>query len=116
MPCLWVPLLIGLVLCSQVVKGWTEAMQLMGEGDKWQLFLPSELAYGELPCISCECFSTCWLDLLMSGLDLRAGDRQRGQFITPGAVLVFELEILTVKGDTEKGATDSSASCFVCLF
>merc|ERR1719162_664749 len=32
---------------NQVVKGWTEAMQLMHEGDKWQLFLPSELAYGE---------------------------------------------------------------------
>ena len=31
---------------NQVVKGWTEAMQLMKEGDKWELFLPSELAYG----------------------------------------------------------------------
>jgi FKBP-type peptidyl-prolyl cis-trans isomerase FklB len=27
--------------------GWREAMQLMSEGDKWQLFVPSELAYGE---------------------------------------------------------------------
>lgn len=62
---------------AQVVKGWTEAMQLMGEGDKWELFLPSELAYG---------------------------DRQRGQFIAPGAVLVFELEILEVKGESKAKA------------
>ena len=60
----------------QVVKGWTEAMQLMAEGDKWQLFLPSELAYG---------------------------DSQRGEHITPGAVLVFELEILKVNGSLADG-------------
>ena len=60
----------------QVVKGWTEAMQLMAEGDKWMLFLPSELAYG---------------------------DSSRGEFITPGAVLIFELEILKVKGKIEDG-------------
>ena len=54
---------------NQVVKGWTEAMQLMAEGDKWELFLPSELAYG---------------------------DKARGDFITAGAALIFELEILKV--------------------
>merc|ERR1712195_157546 len=54
---------------NQVVSGWTEAMQLMKQGEKWELFLPSELAYGE---------------------------SKRGQHITPGAVLVFELEILKV--------------------
>ena len=56
---------------NQVIKGWTEAMQLMKEGDKWELYIPSELAYGE---------------------------SQRGRYITPGAVLVFELEIIEVKG------------------
>ena len=29
-----------------VIKGWTEALQLMKEGDKWQLFIPADLAYG----------------------------------------------------------------------
>ena len=54
---------------NQVIKGWTEDMQLMREGDKYELVIPSELAYG---------------------------DRQMGADITPGAVLVFTLEILKV--------------------
>ncbi|MCX6904999.1 MAG: FKBP-type peptidyl-prolyl cis-trans isomerase [Verrucomicrobia bacterium] len=32
---------------NQVIPGWTEALQLMKEGDKWQLFVPAKLAYGE---------------------------------------------------------------------
>ena len=32
---------------NQVIKGWTEAMQLMVEGDKWEMYIPSELAYGD---------------------------------------------------------------------
>merc|ERR1711971_928257 len=32
---------------NQVIKGWTEAMQLMVEGDKWEMFIPSGLAYGD---------------------------------------------------------------------
>jgi FKBP-type peptidyl-prolyl cis-trans isomerase FklB len=31
----------------QVIKGWTEAMQLMVEGDKWELYIPSDLGYGD---------------------------------------------------------------------
>ncbi|CCO66465.1 FKBP-type peptidyl-prolyl cis-trans isomerase [Bathycoccus prasinos] len=54
---------------NQVIKGWTEAMQLMSEGDKWELVIPSELAYG---------------------------DRAMGPQITPGSVLVFEMEIVKV--------------------
>lgn len=61
---------------SQVVAGWAEAMQLMAEGDRWQLVLPSELAYG---------------------------DAHRGAYITPGAVLVFELEIIRVEGAIAQG-------------
>jgi FKBP-type peptidyl-prolyl cis-trans isomerase FklB len=32
---------------NQVIKGWTEAMQMMVEGDKWQMFIPSDMAYGD---------------------------------------------------------------------
>lgn len=32
---------------NQVIAGWTEAMQLMCEGDKWELYIPYDLAYGE---------------------------------------------------------------------
>ena len=32
---------------SQVIPGWVEALQLMPEGSKWRLFIPSDLAYGE---------------------------------------------------------------------
>eukprot|EP00299_Pterocystis_sp_00344_P011830 c5584_g1_i1.p1 GENE.c5584_g1_i1~~c5584_g1_i1.p1 ORF type:complete len:155 (-),score=43.37 c5584_g1_i1:52-516(-) len=56
---------------NQVIKGWTEAMQLMKEGDHWELYIPSELAYG---------------------------DQNRGQYIKAGAVLKFELELIKVNG------------------
>jgi len=56
---------------NQVIKGWTEAMQLMVEGDKWELYIPSDLAYG---------------------------DRARGAVISAGSALVFELELLKIKG------------------
>ena len=60
---------------NQLIKGWTEAMQLMKEGAKWELYIPSELAYG---------------------------DRGAGGLIPGGAALVFTIELLTVKGDYVK--------------
>ena len=54
-----------------VIKGWTEALQLMKEGSKWQLFLPSNLAYGE------------------------AGTT--GGPIGPNAVLIFDVELVSVQ-------------------
>eukprot|EP00444_Apocalathium_aciculiferum_P044531 CAMPEP_0183526406 /NCGR_PEP_ID=MMETSP0371-20130417/21306_1 /TAXON_ID=268820 /ORGANISM="Peridinium aciculiferum, Strain PAER-2" /LENGTH=158 /DNA_ID=CAMNT_0025725755 /DNA_START=56 /DNA_END=532 /DNA_ORIENTATION=- len=57
---------------KQVIKGWTEAMQLMVEGDKWELYIPSDLAYGE---------------------------RGAGGKIPGGAALVFQMEILKITGD-----------------
>ncbi len=54
---------------DKVVRGWTEALQLMKEGSKWQLFIPPELAYG---------------------------DRGSGP-IPPNTPLLFEVELISIK-------------------
>lgn len=57
---------------NQVIKGWTEAMQLMVEGDVWELTIPSELAYGD------------------------SGSPPK---IPGGSVLIFKIEIIKIKHD-----------------
>jgi len=54
---------------DKVIRGWTEALQLMKEGSKWQLFIPPELGYGE---------------------------RGTGP-IPPNSALIFEVELLAIK-------------------
>jgi len=58
-----------------VIKGWTEALQLMPVGSTWQLFIPADLAYG---------------------------DRQAGPDITPGSTLVFEVELMSIQAKDTK--------------
>jgi len=54
---------------NQVIAGWTEALQLMPEGSKWRLYIPSDLAYGK---------------------------RGAGRDIGPDSALVFDVELLKV--------------------
>lgn len=54
---------------NQVIKGWTEGVQLMPLGSKWRFFLPANLAYG---------------------------DRQTGSHIGPNSALIFEVELLGI--------------------
>ena len=54
---------------NQVIQGWVEALQLMTEGSKWRLFIPSELGYGA---------------------------QQAGEMIPPHSTLIFEVELIEV--------------------
>ena len=54
---------------NQVIKGWVEALQLMSEGSKWRLYIPSELGYGA---------------------------QQAGEMIPPHSTLIFDVELIEV--------------------
>jgi FKBP-type peptidyl-prolyl cis-trans isomerase FklB len=68
---------------GQVIKGWTEALQLMPVGSKWQLFVPSDLAYGP---------------------------RSPGGEIGPNSTLVFEVELLSIQPKPEPKADPAGAA------
>ena len=57
---------------SEVIPGWTEVLQLMKEGDKWQVFIPAESAYK---------------------------GRQMGPLIKPFSTLIFEMEVVKIADD-----------------
>lgn len=74
------------IAVGQVIKGWTEALQLMPVGSKWELFVPGELAYGERG----------------------AGQRGPDQPIKPNSTLIFEIELESIKPKEEpKPAADA---------
>jgi len=60
---------------SGVIKGWTEALQMMPVGSKWQLFVPASLAYG---------------------------DRAPSAVIGPDRTLIFEVELVSIQEKTPK--------------
>lgn len=61
---------------NEVIRGWTEALQLMPVGSKWKLYIPADLAYG---------------------------DRGAGQDIKPGSTLMFDVELLDIVKQQQAG-------------
>jgi len=68
---------------KRVIKGWSEALQLMPVGSKWQLVVPPSLAYGE---------------------------RGAGAKVPPNATLTFEVELVSIEAATDSAASKSKGA------
>jgi FKBP-type peptidyl-prolyl cis-trans isomerase FklB len=68
-------------MVNRVIPGWTEALQLMKVGDKWQVYIPSDLAYGP---------------------------RGNGRNIPPNSVLVFDVELLGIQPPATQPAASAT--------
>lgn len=55
--------------CDQVIAGWTEALQLMPVGSKWELYIPQELGYGERQAGQIKPFSTLIFTVELEGIE-----------------------------------------------
>lgn len=64
---------------NRIIRGWAMALQLMGTGDKWRLFMPSEMGYGDAGSTK-----NCWMG------------------VPPGAALSFDIELVAVRHDSGK--------------
>lgn len=60
------------VRVKQLIDGWAEALQMMSEGARWELYIPAEIAYGE---------------------------QGAGEYVGPNAALIFEVELLEINKD-----------------
>jgi len=73
---------------EQVIKGWGQALQIMVEGDKWELYIPSDLAFG---------------------------DKGNPPIIQPGEALIYTFEMLSIKGDKLPAAKCDPVSFTNCV-
>ncbi len=64
---------------NAVIPGWTEALQLMNPGAKWTIYVPAKLAYGT---------------------------QAVGDLIKPNSTLIFDIELLKIKHETDETPTD----------
>src|SRR5260370_2388884 len=71
----------------KTIKGWSEALELMPAGSKWQLFIPPQLAYGQ---------------------------KGSGGTIGPNSTVIFEVELISVQPAPDAEGSKGSSWCYPC--